>query len=104
MQNEGVPVMAEGGDCTVNLTIVLHPVAVTVYATVSIPTDDPVIAPVPAPIGLILVLLALHVPPPVASDNVVVEPRQIVVYPAMAVGNGFTVTMAVREHPVVESV
>jgi hypothetical protein len=44
---------------------------------------------------LIAALLLLHVPPDVASDKVVDEDTHIVVMPAMAVGSGFTVSIAV---------
>ena len=45
----------------------------------------------------IAVLALLHVPPETLSDSGVVEPAQTVVVPEIlpAIGNGFTVTVAV---------
>ena len=49
------------------------------------------------------ILLLLHVPPPVASDNAVIAPAQTRGIPVMLAGNGFTVTTRVLKQPVVES-
>jgi hypothetical protein len=45
-----------------------------------------------------------HVPPVVASVSVVVKPTQTEATPPIAAGVALTVTVAVREHPVVGSV
>jgi hypothetical protein len=50
------------------------------------------------------VLLLLHVPPPVALLSVVDEPRHKDIVPVNAAGIGLTVTVAVVEHPVEETV
>ena len=42
-----------------------------------------------------LVLLLLHVPPPVLFANAVVEPTQTVKVPVVATGTGWTVTVVV---------
>jgi hypothetical protein len=44
-------------------------------------------------------LLMLHVPPP-ASDRVVVNPAHTARLPMIAVGSGYTVTIAVMIQPV----
>jgi hypothetical protein len=44
-------------------------------------------------------LLLLHVPPTVASVNVVVEPTQTTAVPPKAAGWGFTVTGCTEKHP-----
>jgi hypothetical protein len=41
-----------------------------------------------------------HVPPDGELERVVVEPTQVLAVPEMAVGNGLTVTTAVRIQPV----
>lgn len=46
------------------------------------------------------VLVLVHVPPPVVSVNVDVNPAQIVVLPLIAGGSGLTVTVAIAPHPV----
>ena len=48
--------------------------------------------------------ILLHVPPPVASDNVVVPPTHTLVVPVIVAGNGFTVTTALVAQPVPLSV
>ena len=61
----------------------------------AVPMPEPVTMPVPLPTLAILPLLLLHVPLP--SDNVVLEPRQIVtgVTGMIAEGDALTVTLAV---------
>ena len=69
----------------------------------AVPPDIPVTVPAPAPDGVTvatLVLLLIHTPPAVASENMVFAPAQKVVAPlviAPATGSGFTVndTLAV---------
>ena len=51
------------------------------------------------PIVATLVLLLIHVPPPVL-ERVVVEPAQTVAVPVIADGNGFTVKTVVVIQPV----
>lgn len=45
-------------------------------------------------------LMVLHVPPPVALDNVVVDPTHTFNVPVMAAGNVLTVISKVTRHPV----
>ena len=66
---------------------------------VDVPDVAPETIPELVPIVATLVLLLIHVPPPVL-ERVVVEPAQTVVVPAIAVGNGFTVTTVVVIQPV----
>ena len=62
-------------------------------------TDVPTARPLTKPVVLftvaIAVLLLLHTPPEVASDNEVVLPMHNVSLPKIAVGNGVTVSTAV---------
>jgi hypothetical protein len=60
--------------------------------------------PVPAPTVATAVLLLVHVPPVGVDTKVDVLPRHIPVVPVMAVGWGFTVTIAVLKQPVEVSV
>ena len=62
------------------------------------PAATPVTTP-PAVMVATAGVALLHVPPAVALLKVVVEPAQTVVIPAMATGNGFTVTVAVTRQP-----
>ena len=62
----------------------------------------PVSNPVAEPMVATDVLLLLHVPPVVASINVVVAPAQIVVAPVIAPGSGFTVIVVVVGQPTTE--
>lgn len=56
--------------------------------------------PVPEPTVATVVTLLVHVPPDVVLLSCVVAPAHIVVLPVMVVGNGFTVTVIDRLHPV----
>ena len=69
------------------------------------PLDTPVTSP-EVPIVATPVLTLLHVPPGVASVNVVDEVGQIINDPVVpiAAGNGFTVTVLVAAQPVPDSV
>lgn len=66
-----------------------------VNVMLAVPMPEPVTVPVPLPTLAMLLLLLLHVPLP--SDNVVLDPRQIVtgVTGMIAEGEAFTVTLAV---------
>jgi hypothetical protein len=74
------------------------------YVIIAVPTVTPVTIPVDEPMVATDVLLLLHVPPPVALDNVVVAPTQTDNVPVIAAGNEFTVTTLVAAHPVTGSV
>ena len=65
---------------------------------VTVPPEIPDTTPV-GETTAIAVLLEDHVPPVVASVNVAVKPWQTSVAPAIAAGNGLTVTGAFEEHP-----
>ena len=71
-----------------------------IVAVLVVATTPPVTTPVDSPTVAIPVALLLHVPPPVPSVSVVVNPEHTVRVPLIAVGNGFTVTMAVCIQPV----
>ena len=62
-----------------------------------LPTATPVIIPVADPAAAIDMLLLLHTPPGLASDNVVTAPAHTFEAPEMtsASGNGFTVIVFV---------
>jgi hypothetical protein len=62
----------------------------------------PVNSPEVKPMDAITVLLLAHVPPVVASVNVVVAPAQMLVVPTIFEGVGFTVTVVLVEHPLIE--
>jgi hypothetical protein len=90
------PSIAVGNGLTVNTAVAIQPVGnvcvmVTVVAVATVP---PVTTPVVDPIAATVVLLLLQVPPP-ASLSVVVKPEHTASVPSIAVGNGFTVTIAV---------
>ena len=68
---------------------------------VTVPPDTPVTEPVVGTATLpIALLLLLHVPPPVPSDNVIVTPTHTCDAPLIAPGNGLTVIGAVMWQPV----
>jgi len=52
------------------------------------------------PIVAMPVLPLLHVPPPVPSDNVVIDPIQTDAVPEIEAGTGLTVTVVAMPHPV----
>ena len=66
---------------------------------VVVPDVTPETIPELVPIVATLVLLLIHVPPPVL-ESVVVEPAQTVAVPVIADGNGLTVTTVVVIQPV----
>jgi hypothetical protein len=91
-----VPVIAASGS-TVTIVVAIQPRAV-VYWIVALPADSPVAMPVVLSIVAIAVLVLLHLPPGVASFNMVVNPSQTVVMP-VTVDSGSTVNDAVVVHP-----
>ena len=62
---------------------------------IEVPNATPVKSPVVDPIVATAVLLLVHVPPVDELVRVVVEPLHTVVVPAIAAGEGFTVTIVV---------
>ena len=90
------PSMAVGRGFTVNTAVAIQPVGnvYVIVTVVAVATVPPVTIPVVDPIAATVLLLLLHVPPP-ASLSVVVKPEHTSSVPDIAVGNGFTVTIAV---------
>jgi hypothetical protein len=75
-QRENVPIITAGIGYTVTIIdTVPHP-SVSVYAIVVVPAPMPVTTPDVEPTVPTLPLLLLHVPPVIASVNVVVAPGQ----------------------------
>jgi hypothetical protein len=66
---------------------------------VAVPADIPVTTPVVAPMVAIAGLLLLQVAPTVVVLNVVVLPTHTLVVPVIGPGNGLTVTVAVVMQP-----
>ena len=62
--------------------------------------ETPVTTPVPATTVATAGVALLHVPPAVASANVVVKVAHTLVVPVITAGNGLTVTVAVLKQPV----
>ena len=86
------------------LTLLLHPLVVTVYVMVLVPELTPVTTPLALTVAT-AVLLDVHTPKAVALVKVVVDPAHSVVDPVIdaTTGNGFTVTVVtelVALHPV----
>ena len=69
---------------------------------VTVPALIPVTTPVEPTVATVVVPLVLHVPPDVASLNVIAEPAHTVPVPVVVIdaGNGLTVNIVVVEHPV----
>ena len=66
-------------------------------------TEVPALTPVTTPPAVMVAIAGvalLHVPPAVALLKFVVDPRQTLAVPKIAVGNGSTVTVCVIAHPV----
>jgi hypothetical protein len=95
------PVIAAGAGLTVTTVVAEHP-PTSAYVIIEVPLATPVTIPVALPMVALLTSPLLHVPPDTALLNVYVEPAQIVT-PAIAAGNGVTVTMRVaRQLPPTE--
>ena len=62
-----------------------------------VPAPTPVTIPLAAPIVATAGVLLVQVPPPDASDNVIVLPLQTLVEPNIALGPATTVTADVEE-------
>ncbi len=70
-----------------------------VYVIVAVPAEIPVTTPVVLPTVATPGALLVHVPPGVASVNVIVEPTHTADGPAITAGNAFTVITLVVEQP-----
>jgi hypothetical protein len=91
-------VIGAGSALTVTTVVITQPVG-KVYVMVAAPTVSPVTMPVNKLTVATVVLLLLHVPPAVASLNIVVSPKHTFVLPVIGAGNGFTVTVVVMKQP-----
>jgi hypothetical protein len=100
VQTDAGPDIAAGSAVTVSTRVVVQPVPVSVKVMVVVPMPTPVKAPVPEFIVATPVLPLIHVPVPVASDNVIVEPRHTVEGPEIAAGDESTVSTVVALQPV----
>lgn len=96
-QTLDVPVTDAGLPLTVTTFVARQPDA-NVYDIVAVPADTPVTTP-EASIEATTVLLLLHVPLPVTSLSVVVEPAHTLAVPVMADGTALTVTVVVAIQP-----
>lgn len=92
-----VPVIASGVVFTVILYVVKQLVP-KVYVIIAVPAVNPVTVPEELMLPMDGALL-LHVPPPVVSDKVVVNPVHTVVLPVIGFGRGLTVTTEVVVQP-----
>ena len=82
-----------GKELTVTKLVTLHVPAM--YVIVTTPNAMPITTPVESPAAAILVSLLVHVPPAVASVNVIVDPWQILDPPDIAAGTALMVTVVV---------
>ena len=99
-QANEVPLMApaEGERLTVTVVVVVQ--LPTVYVIIAVPTVTPLTIPVEEPIDAMPALLLDHVPPPLASDNVMVLPVQTTgAAGVMADGEATTVTTFIAAQP-----
>lgn len=99
-QTASEPKIGVGNGLTVTVVVVIQPVDDKVYVIVAVPVAIPVTTPVLNPILAMSASLLVHVPPGVASVNVVVRPRHTFVTPDILAGNGLTVNVAVIAQPV----
>lgn len=96
-QKLSVPKMAVGNGFTVTSAVIRQPVG-KVYVMVAVPVPAPVTQPVELTEAIAL-LLELHEPPGVASVRQFVSPRQMLMLPEIAAGNGSTVTTTEMVQP-----
>ena len=83
---------------TVIVSIAEQPV-LNVYDIFAVPVEEQLIIPLIEPIGATDPLLLDHVPPAVASLNVIVVPRHAVWAPVIAAGHGLIVTVTLPSVP-----
>ena len=98
MHTWSVPPIADGVGLTVSIVVAAQPVALVMYEIIAVPAAPPVTVPV-APTIAILVALLLHVPPVVASANVMVDPIHKAVAPVMINSDGLTAMILVTVQP-----
>jgi len=94
-----VPVIGVGAAFTVTGYTAIQPVD-RAYVILATPAEEPLTTPVVEPTGATDILLLLHVPPTVASLNVITEPIHTEDGPVIATGTGLTVTGCVTKQPV----
>jgi len=87
------PDIAAGNELTVTTAVAAHVVG-NVYEIIEVPDVTPVTTPVLEPIVATVLVVLLHVPPLVASDNVVVVPGHRNIVPVIAAGSGLITTVA----------
>jgi hypothetical protein len=93
-------VPAFGIAVTVTVFLVLQPVALRVNDMFAVPAATPTTMPVVVPTVAKLTLPLLHVPEPLESDNVIVEPVQTFDGPLIGSGLEIIVTVVVAIQPV----
>jgi hypothetical protein len=86
-----LPVIAAG--CGFTVTIFVDAQLPIVYDIVAVPVPAPVTIP-PTTVATVVIVL-LHVPPPVASVSAVVAPWHTVAVPVIVAGSAPTVTTVV---------
>jgi hypothetical protein len=92
------PVITDGNGFTVIGQTALQPPG-KVYIILGVPVATPLTIPVVEPTVALERSLLLHVPPPVASASVVVEPTHTVEAPVTTAGDAFTLTTVVVKQP-----
>jgi hypothetical protein len=92
-----VPDIIPGNGFTVTVELVLQPPEVKVIEVVP-PLPTPVTAPELFTVAAV-VLLLLHVPGPVASLRLVIDPEHTLNVPVIVAGTGFTVTVVALVQP-----
>jgi hypothetical protein len=90
---------ATGDVITVTIVVAMHPVA-NVYVMVVVPPVIPVTIPVPAATLATPAALLVHAPPVDVLVRVILDAGQTTVAPPIADGEGLTVNVRVRKHPV----
>ena len=100
LQNAPPPlaVTVEGNALTTTPAVVIQPVD-KAYVMFAVPAVMPVTLPEPSTVAAV-VLLLLHIPPPVALFNAVTEPAHTEVVPVIDDGKPFTVTVFAAIQPV----
>ena len=101
LHNVVVPLIAPavGKGLTVTFVFREQPVG-NIYVIVEEPEETPLTTPVPDTTVATELVELLHVPLPVASLKVVVEPTQTVVLPVILAGKGLTVKDVLVKQPV----
>jgi len=92
------PVIFPGSGLTVTVVVAIQ-VPLNEYVTVVVPVAMPIKIPEDGSMVPTAALLLLHVPPVVASLNVVVRPKQTCVAPVIEATPLTTVTVSVAAHP-----